>query len=50
MQNSDVAEMFNKVANPLETEDESRIKIEAYPDAAHHGRTLAHGDFGARLT
>ncbi len=50
MQNPDVAEIFKKVACPLEIEVESRFKIEAYRDAAHCGRTLALGDFGARLT
>jgi DNA polymerase/3'-5' exonuclease PolX len=34
MQNADVAEIFYKVADPLEIEDESRFKIEAYRDAA----------------
>jgi DNA polymerase/3'-5' exonuclease PolX len=34
MQNPDVAEIFEKVAGPLEIEDESRFKIKAYRDAA----------------
>jgi DNA polymerase/3'-5' exonuclease PolX len=32
--NPDVAEIFEKVAGPLEIEDESRFKIKAYRDAA----------------
>ncbi len=34
MQNPDVAEIFEKVAGPLEIEGESRFKIKAYRDAA----------------
>jgi DNA polymerase/3'-5' exonuclease PolX len=50
MQNPDVADIFKKVANLLEIEGECRFKIKAYQDTAHCGWTLAHGDFGARLT
>ena len=43
IQNSDVAETFEKVADLLEIESESRFKIEAYRDAARtvggHSRT-----------
>ena len=49
MQNPDVAQIFKKLADLLEIESESRYKIKAYRDAAHCGRTLAYGDFGARL-
>ena len=48
MQNPDGAEIFKKVADLLEIEGESRFKIEAYRGRAYCGRTLAHGDFGAR--
>jgi DNA polymerase/3'-5' exonuclease PolX len=50
IQNPDLTEIFKKVADLLEIEGESRFKIKAYRDAAHSGRKLAHGDFGARLT
>ena len=47
MQNPDVAEIFKKVADLVGIEGENRFKVRAYREAA---RTLAHGDFGARLT
>ena len=50
IQNPDVAEIIKKMADLLEIEGESRFKIKAYRDAARYERTLAHGDFGARLT
>jgi len=45
-----VADIIKKVADLLEIEGKSRFKVKAYPDGAHCGRKLAHGDFGARLT
>ena len=44
IQNPDVAEIFEKVADLVETEVESRFKIEAYRDTARicvggHSRT-----------
>jgi DNA polymerase (family X) len=42
IQNSDVAEIFEKVADLLEIEGENRFRVRAYRDAAwtgsHHGK------------
>jgi DNA polymerase (family X) len=47
-QNSDVAEIFEKVADLLEIEGETRFRVRAYRDAA---RTVGgHGRFSKRFS
>jgi DNA polymerase (family X) len=48
IQNSDVAEIFEKVADLLEIEGETRFRVRAYRDAA---RTVGgHGRFSKRFS
>jgi len=51
MQNPVVAEIFKKVADLIRGRGRESVRDRGVPRRrAHCGRTLAHGDFGARLT
>ena len=47
---SDVAEIFEKVADLVEIEGENRFRIKGYWEAARTVGGYSHGDFGAKLT
>jgi hypothetical protein len=51
IQNPDVAEIIKKVADLTRDRGREPVQDQGVPGRrAHCGRTLAHGDFGARLT
>jgi hypothetical protein len=51
IQNPDGAQIFKKVADLTRDRGREPVQDQGVPGRrAHCGRTLAHGDFGARLT